>query len=98
MTIHEPISQSYLAKLTVKDFLTLAEVSVSTLDMDLGRKLRLYARHGIPEYWVVDPEAKLLHQFWAKTDGGYAQTRRIALSAPITAATIDGLTVETARL
>lgn len=28
------------------------EVSDSTLDLDLGRKARLYARYGLPEYWV----------------------------------------------
>ncbi len=74
------------------------EISVSTLKMDLGRKLHLYARHGIPEYWVVDPEAAVIHQYWEKADNGYAKVREIALGEPITAATIPGLSVETSRL
>ena len=30
------------------------EISDTTLAFDLGTKARLYARAGIPEYWVVD--------------------------------------------
>ena len=32
----------------------LVEVSKTSLGFDLGRKRRLYARAGVPEYWVVD--------------------------------------------
>ena len=39
---------------TAKDVLLLIEVSHSTLRYDLEDKARLYATHGIPEYWVVD--------------------------------------------
>ncbi|MEG3086215.1 Uma2 family endonuclease [Sphingomonas sp. PB4P5] len=80
------------------EVLLAVEVSVSTLKMDLGRKLRLYARHGIPEYWVIDPEAKVVHQFWARNDNGYAEVREISLGQAIIATTIDGLTVDTSRL
>ncbi len=34
--------------------LLVAEVSDRTLAYDLGRKAILYARGGIPEYWVID--------------------------------------------
>jgi Uma2 family endonuclease len=36
----------------------VVEVSVSTLTQDLGRKLRAYARAGVPQYWVVDPRSE----------------------------------------
>jgi Uma2 family endonuclease len=36
------------------------EVSDSTLDTDQGRKLRLYARSEIPEYWIIDVKARQL--------------------------------------
>jgi len=39
---------------TAKDVLLLIEVSDSTLRYDLEDKARLYAKHGIQEYWVVD--------------------------------------------
>ncbi len=36
----------------------VVEVSISTLKNDLTVKSRLYARGGIPEYWVVEPKTR----------------------------------------
>lgn len=36
------------------DVLLLIEVSDSTLAFDQNQKLQLYARHNIPEYWIVN--------------------------------------------
>ena len=36
------------------------EISDSSLALDLGPKARLYARAGIPEYWVFDVNEKCL--------------------------------------
>jgi Uma2 family endonuclease len=37
----------------------VAEVlSPSTVKMDRGVKMETYARHGVPEYWIVDPGAE----------------------------------------
>ena len=38
-------------------------LSPSTADRDLGYKRTLYARHGVDEYWVVDPEGKSIEVF-----------------------------------
>src|SRR5262249_40055914 len=32
----------------------VAEVSVTTLDLDRGQKLSAYATHGIPVYWIIN--------------------------------------------
>jgi Uma2 family endonuclease len=47
-----------------KDVVLLVEVAQSSLDFDLGLKLRLYASSDIREYWVVDVEhrAVLVHR------------------------------------
>jgi Uma2 family endonuclease len=37
-----------------EDVLLLVEIAVSWTQYDLGIKARLYARHGIREFWVVD--------------------------------------------
>src|SRR5262249_1272169 len=37
-------------------------LSPSTRNVDRGEKLRLYERSGVPEYWVVDPEAHAIDQ------------------------------------
>jgi Uma2 family endonuclease len=76
----------------------VAEVAASTLNMDLGRKARLYATAGIAEYWVADVENRLVRQFWAPDGGAYTQRREIPFGQPIEAATIAGLVVPTTRL
>lgn len=57
------------------DVLLLVEVADSTLRFDRDIKLPLYARHGIPEVWLVDIENA---QFTIHRDPhahGYAQTQ-----------------------
>jgi Uma2 family endonuclease len=39
---------------TAEDVLLLIEVSDSTLAFDQNQKLCLYARHNIPEYWILN--------------------------------------------
>ena len=46
---------------TTNDVALLVEVAHSSLNFDLGRKLRLYASSDIPEYWVVDIEHRSIH-------------------------------------
>jgi Uma2 family endonuclease len=38
-------------------------ISSSSRRMDLGRKHELYEKWRVPEYWVVDGEARVVHQF-----------------------------------
>ena len=70
------------------------EVADTTLANDLGVKARLYARSGIPEYWVADVEGKVIHQLWAPEGDAYAQRREVASGARLEAATVAGLVVE----
>ena len=45
------------------DTVLVVEVSVSTRNNDLTLKRPLYARAGIPEFWIVEPEARLIRVF-----------------------------------
>ncbi|MEM1057980.1 MAG: Uma2 family endonuclease [Verrucomicrobiota bacterium] len=56
---------------TADDVLLLVEVADTTLPYDLETKSPLYARHGIPEYWVVDTEARQVHVFRRPQEGTY---------------------------
>lgn len=78
--------------------LLICEVANSTVRDDLGEMAELYARHGIPEYWVVDLPAGVVHQMWSAGPEGYAERRQVALGARMDAATVTGLSVETAGL
>jgi Uma2 family endonuclease len=80
------------------DILLAVEISDTTLDHDLGRKMRLYARHGIPEYWVVDVDGKRILRHSGPGSDGYQVCDEVAFGAPLEAVTMAGLVVETGRL
>lgn len=74
------------------------EVSDTTLADDLGVKLRIYARFGIPEYWVADVNARVIHRMWSPAVDRFEQSDEVAFGDPIASATIDNLTISTSTL
>jgi Uma2 family endonuclease len=61
----------------VDDVYLLIEVSETTLRQDLGAKRTLYAKAGIREYWVVDPESGrvIVHRSPDREKGAYGEVR-----------------------
>lgn len=59
------------AKAGPADILLLVEVADSTLRTDLGRKARIYASAGVPEYWVVDLRNQLVYVHRSPQGGSY---------------------------
>lgn len=56
----------------------IVEVSGSLLRRDLEVKRKLYARAGVPEYWVLDINARrLIVQTQPKPDGTYSLVKRL---------------------
>jgi Uma2 family endonuclease len=53
------------------DVFLLIEVSDSTLRFDRGQKLRLYANHQIPEYWIVNLIDHCLEVYRQPDNGDY---------------------------
>ena len=49
-------------------------LSPSTAAMDRGAKMRLFARHGVPEYWLVDPVHEQI-EVHSLGDGSYRQAQ-----------------------
>lgn len=56
-------------------------LSPSTTTIDRSRKLRLYAAHGIPWYWIVDPDGGLVEAY-GLADGRYVLLGRAVGGAP----------------
>lgn len=56
------------------DILLLIEVSDTTLRYDCEIKLPLYARHFIPEVWLIDLPGKELHSYRDSSGSAYAST------------------------
>lgn len=53
-----------LQRVTGPPDLCVEILSPGTSRYDLGRKLRLYERSGVREYWAVDAARRVLHQHW----------------------------------
>jgi Uma2 family endonuclease len=84
--------------LAAADVVLAVEISDTTLAEDMGIKALLYGRYGIPEYWVVDVEGRMIHQHWAPNAAGYGERRAIMFGEAVSSISIDGLVVATARL
>jgi Uma2 family endonuclease len=67
------------------------EVADTTLDFDRGRKAGLYARAGIPEYWIVNLSDRVLEVYREPgpladrpAEHGYRSIRRFGLPDSVT--------------
>ncbi|MBI4587723.1 MAG: Uma2 family endonuclease [Candidatus Rokubacteria bacterium] len=62
--------------------LVIEILSPSTIQIDRGVKVQLYARHGVPYYWIVDPEARSIEAYQLR-EGGYRLTARFEGTDPV---------------
>src|SRR5689334_3050697 len=51
--------------------LLLIEVAESSLAKDRGIKLRIYARRGVPEYWIVNVVDRVIEVYTDPVESGY---------------------------
>ena len=82
----------------VESVALLVEIADESRSRDLGYKAGLYARQGVPEYWVVDLSKRVVVCHTAPTDEGYANRARMTFGEPVNAATLSALTVDTVAL
>lgn len=66
------------------DVLLLVEIADSSLSHDLRAKARLYARHGVPEYWVVDAVGRRIFAHRAPAADGYGEVIEVPTDGKIT--------------
>lgn len=77
---------------TGADTFLIVEVSDSSVRQDTNDKLSLYARNGIPEYWIVAVRTRAV-TVYSNPQGEAYRTVAEFRDRPIVSATIDGLTV-----
>lgn len=58
------------------DVLLAIEVAASSLAYDLDLKAKLYARHGLQEYWVVDANERVAFVHHGPNETGWAKVTR----------------------
>ncbi len=72
LALLRPRDDYYAAALpTGHDSFLVIEVADTTLAYDVRIKAPMYARHGVPELWVLDLNGGLLRRFSAALDGVY---------------------------
>ena len=82
---------------TAADVLLLVEVADSSLAYDRGPKLALYARHGVPEVWIVDLVGRAVEMCRGPGPEGYAERRRVT-EGMATPTLVPGLDIDVAAL
>jgi len=68
-------------------------LSPSSSDVDPGRKLKVYAIHGVAEYWIVDPATKTITAH-AEPSGDYYNRVSKSANGAIEALTLPNLHFE----
>jgi Uma2 family endonuclease len=76
------------------DTLLVIEVSDATLAYDVRIKVPLYARHGVPECWVLDLPGGLLRRFAAPEGDAYTDTSVIERPASMALPGLPGCTLD----
>lgn len=66
--------------------LLLIEIAASSMAYDRGRKALLYARHGIPAYWVIDANGRTTWMHGEPSATGYGSVREVAADGVVSAA------------
>lgn len=80
------------------DVLLAIEQSDSTLRTDLEIRADLYARHGVRDYWAIDPERRRVFVHRGPSGEGYAAMKRYEADEAVQALLLPGLTLRLADL
>lgn len=80
------------------DAVLVVEVSVSTRADDLKIKMPMYARAGVPEAWMVEPEARLVRVFRGPRPDGSWGDEAVVTEGVVTPLFSDQVRVDLAEL
>ena len=73
------------------DVKLIVEVADSSERRDLGKKLKIYARNRVPEYWVAVLRTKRIERFTEPSDGGYARHDSFAFGDRVDSLTLPDI-------
>ena len=79
---------------TAADALLVIEVSDTTWGYDRHTKIPLYARHGIPEVWLIDVSRLMIHVFREPSAEGFTEEACAESPGLTTVPGLPGVTVE----
>lgn len=67
-------------------------LSPTTAQIDRTTKMQPYARHGVPWYWLVDPDARTV-EVYRLAEGAYALAARVTAGEPLSAEPLSDLVI-----
>ncbi|HHW43535.1 MAG TPA: Uma2 family endonuclease [Desulfotomaculum sp.] len=68
-------------------------LSPSTAYYDIKKKARTYARHGVKEYWIVDPEDHSI-EIYVGQEGKFVLNQRVEGEGRVKSLVLEGLALE----
>ena len=80
------------------DVLLLVEVADSSLSFDQNQKLRLYALHGIPEYWLLNLNDSCLEVYRKPGGEVYAEKTTLRAGDTITLSQLNEISLHIADI
>jgi Uma2 family endonuclease len=83
---------------TPADVLLLVEVADTTLAYDTQIKLPLYARHGIPEVWLVDLTNQRFFVHGTPVPAGFQDVQTLTDLSAVTSLLLPGVTIDLSGL
>jgi Uma2 family endonuclease len=80
------------------DVLLIVEIAATSLRFDRKKKVPLYARHAIPEIWLVDLGGRQLVRYRAPQSGAYTLGDEPDVHAALEVAALPGIAFDVRRL
>ncbi|MEQ1637325.1 MAG: Uma2 family endonuclease [Methylococcales bacterium] len=94
-----PVADFYYANHpTAKDVILLIEVAESSLAYDQNKKLRLYALHGVAEYWLLNVNDKCLEVYREPHGETYAQKSTLRSGDSVTLTQLPEITIQVSSI
>ncbi len=73
-------------------------LSARTAKKDYETKHLLYQKHGVREYWIVDPAAAAVHVWRLGDDGRYGEEELYEAEGSLASSVVSGLSIDLAAL
>ena len=83
---------------TPDDVFLLIEISDSTLDFDRGKKLQIYARAGISEFWIVNLQDSTIEVYREPHFTGYEKKVLLRAGEKASPAAFQDAAIDVAEL
>jgi len=98
MLLHPSSDFYYQNHPTANDIFLLVEIAESSLKFDQNQKLRLYALHNIPEYWLLNVNDACLEVYRQPYDGMYAEKTTLRAGDKITLSQLNDISINIADI